>query len=157
MRGKRDISPVSLASAPNLSRGAKAKLTSISSPRDIFARARRRTAAKQARDARGDRMRRDYKDWLRGQGYGDGTITAQLHRVGRVEEHYGDLDKHFEQDGLVSLLTELTYSTEDERRGKPNPTKIPFVGNARNNLASYKSAVLWYARFRESGGASTRV
>lgn len=94
-------------------------------------------------------MRRDYKDWLILQGYGDGTIVAQLHRVGRVEEHYGDLDEQFSRDGLRSLIEELTYSTEDQRRGLPNPTKIPFVGNVRNNLASYKSAVLWYRRFRE--------
>jgi hypothetical protein len=97
-------------------------------------------------------MRGEYKDWLHRQGYGDGTIVAQLHRVGRVEEHYGDLDAHFERDGLASVLEALTYSTEDERRGRPNPTKIPFVGNIRNNLASYKSAVLWYRRFRESKG-----
>ncbi len=100
-------------------------------------------------------MRRDYKDWLNRQGYGDGTIVAQLHRVGRVEEHYGDLDAHFERDGLRSLVDALTYSTDDERQGKPNPTKIPFVGNARNNLASYKSAVLWYRRFREGGADAT--
>lgn len=99
-------------------------------------------------------MRRDYKEWLHRQGYGDGTIVAQLHRVGRVEEHYGDLDAHFERDRLRGLIETLTYSTEDQRRGRPNPTKIPFVGNVRNNLASYKSAVLWYRRFRESGAAS---
>lgn len=96
-------------------------------------------------------MRRDYRDWLHRQGYGDGTIVAQLHRVGRVEEHYGDLDGHYERDGLRNLIEMLSYSKEDERRGRPNPTKIPFVGNAHNNLASYKSSVLWYRRFRESG------
>lgn len=98
-------------------------------------------------------MRRDYKDWLHRQGYSEGTIVAQLHRVGRVEEYYGDLDAHFERDGLVSLLEALSYSTEDQRVGRPNPTKIPFVGNVRNNLASYKSAVLWYRRFSEGYGS----
>ena len=78
-------------------------------------------------------MRHDYKDWLHGEGYGAGTIVAQLHRVGRVEEHYGDLDAHFEQDDLRSLIETLSYSTEDERRGLPNPTKIPFTGNVRND------------------------
>lgn len=99
-------------------------------------------------------MRRDYKDSLQGQGYGDGTIVAQLHRVGRVEEEYGDLDAHYERDALRDLIDALTYSTEDERRGRSNPTKIRFVGNVRNNVASYKSAVLWYRRFRESGTAA---
>ena len=92
-------------------------------------------------------MRRDYEQWLRRQGYGEGTIVAQLHRVGRVEEHHGALDDHFLRDGLRSLLQTLNYSTEDQRRGRPNPSRIPFFGNARNNLASYKSAVLLYRRF----------
>jgi len=99
-------------------------------------------------------MRREYKNWLHSQGYGDATIIAQLHRVGRVEEHYGDLDAHFERDGLGSLIEVLAYSTEDERRGRPNSTKIPFIGNVRNNLASYKSAVLWYKGFRESAATA---
>ena len=98
-------------------------------------------------------MQREYKDWLLAQGYGQGTIVAQIHRVGRVEEHYGDLDTNFVRDGLSSLIEALTYSAEDERQGKPNSTDIPFVGNVRNNLASYKSAVLWYRRYRESGNA----
>ncbi len=55
--------------------------------------------------------------------------------------------------GLATALSngKLTYSTEDQRRERPNPSKIPFVGNTRNNLASYKSAALWYRRFREGG------
>lgn len=99
-------------------------------------------------------MKRIYGDWLKRRGYDGGTIGAQLYRVARVEEHYGDLDRHFDRDACRSLVAELTYSTQDERRGRPNPSKIPFVGDVRNNLASYKSSVLWYARFRESEGAS---
>ncbi|WP_374469145.1 hypothetical protein [Phenylobacterium sp.] len=97
-------------------------------------------------------MRRNYEQWLRRQGYGENTIISQLHRSGRVEEHYGDLDGHYERDRCRSLIEALTYSTEDERRGRPNPTKIPFVGNIRNNLASYKSSVLWYRRYRDGDG-----
>ncbi|KFE60781.1 hypothetical protein [Hyalangium minutum] len=96
-------------------------------------------------------MRRDYRDWLRSQGYDDGTINNQLYRVARVEEHYGELDGHYDSDRMETLIEQLTYSTEDQRRGRPNPSKLPFIGNVRNNLASYKSAVLWYRRFRGSG------
>lgn len=96
-------------------------------------------------------MRRDYQDWLRRQGYGANTIVAQIHRIGRVEAHYGDLDQHYDQDRLQQLIAQLAYSTEDERRDRRNPTRIPITGNIRSNLASYKSAVLWYARFRQGG------
>jgi endonuclease len=54
-------------------------------------------------------MRQDYKTWLERQGYENGTIVAQLHRTGRLEEHYGDLDTHFERDRLQQLIEDLTY------------------------------------------------
>ena len=92
-------------------------------------------------------MRSDYRRWLEDQQYGSGTVEAQLHRAGRVEDCYGNLDEHFARDRLRSVLAELVYSTEDERRNRPNPSKIPFEGNIRNNLASYRNAVSRYAKF----------
>jgi len=53
-----------------------------------------------------------------------------------VEEHYGNLDQHYDKDRLQHLIAQLTYSTEDKRRGRPNPSKIPFVGDIKNNLTS---------------------
>ena len=35
----------------------------------------------------------NYRDWLIAQNYQEGTITAQMHRALRVQEHYGDLDE----------------------------------------------------------------
>ncbi len=92
-------------------------------------------------------MRADYRRWLEDQQYGSGTVAAQLHRAGRVEDCYGNLDDHFSRDRLRSVLADLTYSTEDERRNRSNPSKIPFEGNIRNNLASYRNAITRYIRF----------
>lgn len=92
-------------------------------------------------------MRAEYRTWLEDQKYESGTITAQLHRAGRVEDCYGNLDDHFASGTLQGVIDELTYSAEDERVGKPNPSKIPFNGNTRNNLASYKNAVVRYRKF----------
>ena len=92
-------------------------------------------------------MRPEYRSWLRRNGYGDGTIAAQLYRVERVEEHHGDLDNHFASDRLASIIHTLHYSSDDERRGKPNPTLIPFDGVIRSNLASYRNAVCRYGTF----------
>lgn len=94
-------------------------------------------------------MRADYKAWLEAQGYGGGTVTAQLHRAGRVEEHYGNLDKHYRQDQIQSVIDALRYTAEDERRGRSNPSKIPFDGKPRTNLASYRNAVENYRRFSD--------
>lgn len=99
-------------------------------------------------------MRLDYQAWLEAQKYGGGTITAQLHRSGRVEQYYSDLDQHFRTDGLQTVIDALRYTSDDERRGRPNPSKIPFQGNPRTNLASYRNAVENYRRFlveREAG------
>ena len=88
------------------------------------------------------------RGWLEQQGYAAGTVQAQMHRAGRVEDCYGNLDEHYDRDQLRSVIGELKYSTADERRNKPNPSKIPFNGNTRNNLASYRNAVERYCKFR---------
>ncbi len=99
-------------------------------------------------------MRPDYRQWLEDQKYAANTIVAQMHRAGRVEEHYGSLDEHYANDRLASLVESLRYSTDDARRKRPNPSKIPFDGDVRNNLASYRNAVERYRRFRDVAGDS---
>ena len=43
----------------------------------------------------------------------------------------------------------LTYSTNDKRHNRPNPSKIPIDGDICNNLASYRDAVKRYRKFRD--------
>ena len=105
-------------------------------------------------------MKSTYRNWLEQRGYAAGTVQTQTNRAGRVEEYYGDLDEHYDNDRLRSVVEELKYSTEDERRNKPNPSKIPFSGDIRNNLASYRNAAELYCRFRgetEDGGVDSGV
>jgi hypothetical protein len=101
-------------------------------------------------------MRADYEAWLRAQGYDPGTVTAQLHRVGRVEQHLGELDTHFGQDRLEQVIETLSYCAEDERQQRPNPTPIPINGDLRKNLASYKNAVVRYRKFLRGEALLTR-
>jgi len=93
-------------------------------------------------------MRPKYREWLE-QRYLDGTVRAQVYRAKKVEECYGDLDGHYEDDRLQRVISELKYSKEDERQNKPNPSKIRFEGDIRNNLASYRNATERYRRFRD--------
>lgn len=93
-------------------------------------------------------MKTTYRNWLEKQAYAVGTVQAQMHRAGKVEEFYGNLDEHYDRDRLRSVIDELKYSAEDERRNKPNPSRIPFNGNTRNNLASYRNAAERYCKFR---------
>jgi len=89
-----------------------------------------------------------YKAWLELQRYQANTITAQLHRAGRVEDRYGSLDELYDNDRLEAVISELKYSMDDKRANKPNPSNIPFDGDPYSNLASYRDAVNRYKRFR---------
>lgn len=94
-------------------------------------------------------MHPNYPDWLLRAVPTEATYRTKLSELRRVEAIYGDLDTLYDQDELESLLGELVYSREDERVGRPNPSRLEINGNIRNNLASYKSAVQKYARFRQ--------
>lgn len=95
-------------------------------------------------------MRSDYRAWLQNAEYQENTITAQLHRVAKVEQSYGAIDEIVANGGYEALISELTYSTADERLDKPNPSKLIFDGNIRNNLQSYKNAVVRYVGFLQA-------
>jgi ATP-dependent exoDNAse (exonuclease V) beta subunit len=97
-------------------------------------------------------MNKKYHDWLVSEGYAENTCAAQIHRVQKVEEHYGSLDDALDTGTLQDVVSSLNYSTADERSGQKNPSRIPINGNLRNGLQSYKNAVQRYARYlREAG------
>lgn len=97
-------------------------------------------------------MNPNYPAWLTEQKYAENTQTAQIHRVKKVEDTYSSLDDRFKNGTYQELIDALTYSTEDERANKPNPSKIKFDGNVRKNLQSYKSAVVRYRKFLMDNG-----
>ncbi|WP_182086699.1 endonuclease NucS domain-containing protein [Aureimonas sp. ME7] len=92
-------------------------------------------------------MRHDYVQWLEDKQYALPTRGNQLHRVRKVEEAYGDIERHLSEGTFETVLSTLQYSTADERRARPNPSKMKFEGNIRNNLQSYKNAIVLYRSF----------
>lgn len=100
-------------------------------------------------------MRKEaYRQWLQAQQLQENTINAQMYRAGRVDQYCGDLDEHYTRDRMEGLIKLLNYSTDDERRGRPNPTNIPLDGDLRKNLASYRNAATRYRTFLEGGATS---
>lgn len=91
----------------------------------------------------------NYPEWLRDAVPSDATFRTKLSELRRVEAVYGDLDMLFDEDELSSLIEDLTYTSDDARHNRPNPSKLQIDGDIRNNLASYKSAVVKYQRFRQ--------
>lgn len=104
-------------------------------------------------------MRENYHEWLEDQKYSSNTQVAQIHRVRKVEDSYGDLDKHYQDGTILDVIQNLQYSMHDERSNKPNPSKIVFDGNIRNNLQSYKNATVRYLKFldQSTDEASTQI
>ena len=95
-----------------------------------------------------DEVKSTYKTWLQQRGHAAPTVQAQLHRAGRIEKLYGDLDQHDDQDEFRSVTEELKYSAADERSNKPNPSRIQIEGNILENLYSYRSAIAQYCKSR---------
>jgi hypothetical protein len=93
-------------------------------------------------------MQARYSQWLE-QRYEANAVRARYSMAARVEKYHGDLDEHYERDGLNVLINTLRYSSSDPRTGRPNPSKIPFDGNPYTNLASYRNSTELYRRFRE--------
>jgi len=79
-------------------------------------------------------MRSDYKAWLEQQKYDSGTIIAQLHRVGRVEEFYGNLDEHFADGTLQSIIDELTRQKLSLERDMQAALRLR-IGQLSNTLS----------------------
>jgi len=77
------------------------------------------------------------------------TAQTKLSELRRVEDAFGDLDGLYDNDELQGLIEELTYTSEDQRSGRPGPSRLKINGDIRTNLACYKSAVQKYARFRQ--------
>ena len=92
----------------------------------------------------------DYRQWLESsKDYQENSIKAQIYRVKRVEESHGDLDTHYAQDRMASVIKALQYSVDDQRSNRPNLSKIPIKGDIYSNLASYRHAVEYYRNFRD--------
>ncbi len=90
-----------------------------------------------------------YVDWVKTHLSTQNSRQTAISDARRIEANYGNLDELYEVDGLEAVLSELTYSAIDERNDEPNPSQIPINGDLRKGLASYKSALSRYIRFKE--------
>ena len=94
----------------------------------------------------------DFEDWLRHVGnYTEGSIRSILSTCQRVERYEGDLNSHFEEDGMDALLGRLHYSTTDERIRARQRHGVPISGNVRSGTATLRSHTKLYWEFREYG------
>ena len=89
----------------------------------------------------------EFRDWLIAEGYGQGTVSTQLARTRRIDQAYGDLDQLLRKDRFEGLRRDLSYSSNDKRSEKANPSRLQIDGDLYSNLASYRASLNFYERF----------
>ena len=105
-------------------------------------------------------MREEFADWMTLEGRKkDGTKRpTQMQDIRKINRVFGDLDKHYEIDGLQSVVAKLTYSNEDvenrreyysEMKFKPQvPKSDPgHFRRLKRNFDNARSLVERYRRF----------
>ena len=100
-------------------------------------------------------MRGDYRRWLGAQDYSANTISTQCSHAARVEQAYGDLDQGYADDRLESVLSSLRYSSDESRRGAANPSRLQIAGDLYKALASFRTAIGLYRRFRDKSESTS--
>ena len=73
-----------------------------------------------------------------------GTVGSRISNCKRVEHYEGDLDAHYDADGLAGLMDRLNPKRPEH--------KVLINGNIYNGTATLKSAVGLYRDFRDAGG-----
>lgn len=83
----------------------------------------------------------------RGQSLAATAIRSRVSNCRSIDSYEGDLDEHFEADGMVELNARLTYCTADQRVALAPRHAIPIDGDIRTGTATLKSAMTLYRMF----------
>jgi hypothetical protein len=94
-------------------------------------------------------LEKEFKNWLSNKYDSEGTIYLRIKNCKTVFKYEGDLDDYYEKDFCKTIISNLTYSTDDERHNRQPRHKIPMNGNIRKGTATYKQAVKLYIEFKK--------
>ena len=77
-----------------------------------------------------------------------GTTNFYVNSVINVEQAENiNMDEEFEKDSMASVYQLYTYSANDERNNRPNPTNLDIPKRIRGSIADIRSALNHYRRF----------
>lgn len=79
----------------------------------------------------------------------ENSLNSYLSGLRSLESAYGDLNALHDADGFAELLSELSYTSADERQGRPNPSRVPIRANLSRQLSNLRSHLKLYAAFLE--------
>lgn len=89
----------------------------------------------------------EFRKWLVANGQTDSSASSRVSSARRVEQHLGDLDELFAQEDRDSILNRFSYSAEEEREERANPSQVPVDGALCTGLASLQQALKLYYSF----------
>lgn len=96
-----------------------------------------------------------FRKWLKvsylqanGKHLAEGTQISRVANCSTIEQIEGDLDAHFERDGMADLLDRLSYSSRDQGQKVPPRHRIIINGDIANGSTTYRSAANLYRKFR---------
>ena len=98
---------------------------------------------------------REFRHWLEteylqrnGKPLASGTQVSRSANCSTVEQCEGDLDEHFQRDGMAGLLKKLTYTSDDQIAGRKPRHHISINGDIANGTTTYRCAIQLYRKFR---------
>ncbi|MBD5302245.1 MAG: hypothetical protein HDS16_04510 [Bacteroides sp.] len=93
-------------------------------------------------------MKREFKNWLTEQyGLQENAANSRTSNISTIEKYYGDIDRLIAEGKADALLSDLSYSTDDERNNRAPAHNIPIDGNIRTGSATLKQALRRYMEF----------
>jgi len=94
-------------------------------------------------------QRQEFKDWLiDNKKYDITTANSRIGNCSTIEQAYGNLDEHYENDRLSSVLNWLIYSKKDKREDvKPQPP-LEIDGDVYTGLATLRQGLNRYLEFK---------
>ncbi|WP_281982677.1 AAA family ATPase [Thalassorhabdomicrobium marinisediminis] len=96
----------------------------------------------------------EFRVWLESKGMDRGGVSSRLSSVKRVEQVLDGLDDLAMNQTREAFLKPFTYTSEDKRLGKPNPSPLSFSEGADlyNGLSSIRTALGHFHDFVHQSG-----
>ncbi|MDE6072797.1 MAG: hypothetical protein K2G53_09655 [Muribaculaceae bacterium] len=96
-------------------------------------------------------MKKEFKNWLiEDYGMQENSAYARTKNISTIEKYYGDIDSIIAAGKVATLLSDLSYSTDDERNHRAPAHNIPINGNIRTGSATLKQALRRYLEFLQT-------
>ncbi len=95
---------------------------------------------------------KEFRTWLcQAKGLKESTAGSRVCNCVTVEKYVGSLDVLFKEEQFSALLSNFSYSKEDQRHNRPPRHAVPIDGDIYNGTATLRSAIRLYQEFLAAG------